>query len=449
MSHPNTHRANEIVCSSIERRPNRTFARRGCCALGIALLGATLFCNAGWANESISIKLADGTEVPTTVHSANGNNLILWLLMGYGPEPGETHLATELAHAGVEVWQPRLLEARWLPELDSSFAQVPAEDVAQLIDRAHRDTGKSVYLLGASRAAMLALRGTQVWQAQHPQGTVLAGAVLLHPNLFLGPPAPGKDAVYHELARQTRLPIFIIQPTLSPWYWSVAQTQAVLESGGSKVYVRTVPNTRSRFYSRSDATEQEEREAKSLPHYLRQAIAELTQMQLPTRSPTATTGSHPAQPASGKRGLNPYTADPTPPTLLLPDLEGHMHDLGDYRGRVVLVNFWASWCPPCVREMPSLQRLKDRLLGRPFAILAVNMAEDSHTVRTFLRDKVRADFTVLLDGDGEALKRWKVFVFPTSFVIGSDGRIRYGAYGELPWDEEPAIGVIQSLLPKN
>jgi thiol-disulfide isomerase/thioredoxin len=437
-----------VPSSNIKKEQNRTLAHRRCGALGAALLGIVLFCSTDWASESISIKLADGTDVVTTVHSAKGNNLILWLLTGYDPQPGETRVAIELANAGLDVWQPRLLEARWLPELESNLAQVPAEDVAQLIDRAHRDTGKSVYLLGASHAAMLALRGAQVWQMQHRQGTALAGAVLLYPNLFIGPPAPGKEAVYHALVRQTRLPIFIIQPALSPWHWSVAQTQAVLESGGSKVYVRTVSNTRTRFHFRLDATEQEEREAKNLPRYLRQAIAQLAQVQLPAQPPTVTTASHPAQPATGKRGLNPYTADPTPSTLLLPDLEGRMHDLSDYRGRVVLVNFWASWCPPCVHEMPSLQRLKHKLSGQPFTILAINMAEDDRIVRTFLRDKVRVDFTVLLDADGETLKRWKVFVFPTSFVIGPDGSIRYGAYGELPWDEEPALGIIQALLPK-
>jgi thiol-disulfide isomerase/thioredoxin len=115
----------------------------------------------------------------------------------------------------------------------------------------------------------------------------------------------------------------------------------------------------------------------------------------------------------------------------------------------VLVNFWASWCPPCVHELPSLQRLKNRLSGRPFTILAVNMAEERKTVRAFLRDKMHTDFTVLLDADGDMLKRWKVFVFPTSFVIGPDGKIRYGAYGELSWDEEPTMEIIESLLPSN
>jgi thiol-disulfide isomerase/thioredoxin len=425
------------------------FVCAGCRTLATTLIGVALALLVGVASasETAIIKLADDTEVATTIYPSTGDRLILWLPTGYGLQPGEIRLATELARAGVEVWQPRLLEARLLPALVSSLGQVPADDIAQLIDQAHRNTSKSVYLLSAGRGALLALRGAQAWQTQHLHGTALAGAVLLHPNLFVGPPTPGKEAVYDRLARQTRLPIFIIQPTLSPWRWYLAQTQAVLESGGSKVYMRTVAGVRDRFYFRFDATAQEERETEHLPLYLDQAIGQLAHTQVPVRPSTATTAS--AQPAIGKRGLNPYTADPESPTLTLPDLNGRMHDLGDYRGRVVLVNFWASWCPPCVHELPSLQRLKNRLSGRPFTILAVNMAEERKTVRAFLRDKMHTDFTVLLDADGDMLKRWKVFVFPTSFIIGPGGKIRYGAYGELSWDEEPTMGIIESLLPSN
>ena len=437
------------MSTRIKREPNRILLHLRCCALGAALVGVALLTNVSSASEPTVIKLADGTEVTIIIHPAKGNSLILWLLTGYAPQRGETRLATELAHAGAEVWQLRLLEARFLPELESNLTLVPAEDIAQLIDRAHRDTAKSVYLLGAARAGLLALRGAQAWQSRHPQGTALAGAVLMHPNLFVGPPSPGKEVTYHPLAAQTRLPIFIIQPALSPWHWSVLQTQAVLESGGSRVYVRTVAEVRDRFYSRPDATKQEKREAEKLPLYLRQAIARLAVTQLSVRQPAATIKSDLSESAIGKRGLNPYLADPAPPVLALPDLKGQVRDLGDYRGRVVLVNFWASWCPPCVREMPSLQRLKGKLSGQPLTVLAVNMAEGHDAVRAFLRDKAHTDLTVLLDADGETLKRWKIFVFPTSFVIGPDGRIRYGAYGELPWDEEPALGIIQGLLPRN
>jgi hypothetical protein len=66
-----------------------------------------------------------------------------------------------------------------------------------------------------------------------------------------------------------------------------------------------------------------------------------------------------------------------------------------------------------------------------------------------VRDKLHPDSTVLMDADGKVLKGWKVFVFPTSFVIGPNGRIRYGAYGELEWDGETTVAIIESLLPKN
>ncbi len=147
------------------------------------------------------------------------------------------------------------------------------------------------------------------------------------------------------------------------------------------------------------------------------------------------------------RELKPYGSDPAPPPLMLEDLNGKRHDLADYRERVVLVNFWATWCPPCVREMPSMQRLKEKMAGKPFAVLALNMGEDEKTVRAFLK-KLPVDFTILMDRDGAALKAWKIFVFPTSFVLGPDGMIHYGLYGELEWDTEEAVRVMESLLKR-
>lgn len=142
----------------------------------------------------------------------------------------------------------------------------------------------------------------------------------------------------------------------------------------------------------------------------------------------------------------PYKGDPKPAALQLKDIAGRMHNLGDYRGQVVLVNFWATWCPPCRAEMPSMWKLQNAFRGKPFRILAVNMAETDAEVNTFLPDRMKQDFVVLMDRDGAALKNWKVFAFPTSFIIDKRGRVRYGLFGATEWDSKENQKLIETLI---
>ena len=144
--------------------------------------------------------------------------------------------------------------------------------------------------------------------------------------------------------------------------------------------------------------------------------------------------------------LEPYPdIGPTPP-LQLRDLGDKEHALTDYRGQVVLVNFWASWCSPCLIEMPSMQRLKRSLAGRPFTILAVNVRESRETAWR-VRNKLGVDFTTLLDNSGVATSDWEVQIYPTSFLVDPEGRVRYIAHGMVRWDEKTIQQVIEDLLP--
>ncbi len=415
---------------------------------------------AGLANaESRELRLKDGTQVPVEVHAAKGNDLVLWLPAGFGKHAGEAQVAARLAALGVEVWQADPLEARFLPPVESSLDQVPDDDIVQLIEYARRG-GKRVTLLASARGGILALRGARAWQAKHPKDGNLGGVLLLHPNLFLGPPEPGKEAEYHPVAAQSRLPVYILQPEQSPWRWRLEATRKELEKGGSKVFTRVLTDVRDRFYFRPDATSVEEDVANRLAGMLRDSVQTLSDVKLAqalaarspktpvTKAATPTDdardgGGRATQGAVAERKLRSYKGNPVPPPLKLTDLDGRVHDLADYKGQVVLVNFWASWCPPCVKEMPSMQRLKEKMAGKPFAILAVNMAESENEVRDFLATKVKVDFPILMDRDGAALKAWKVFVFPTSFIIGPDGTVRYGLYGEYEWDKEESVTIIE------
>jgi len=144
--------------------------------------------------------------------------------------------------------------------------------------------------------------------------------------------------------------------------------------------------------------------------------------------------------------LRPWADGPTP-ALALQDLEGRLHRLEDYRGRVVLVNFWATWCEPCREEMPSLNRLRAGLAGQPFAVLAVNLAESEARVRKFM-EQVPLEFPVLLDRDSAAAKAWRARLLPVSFLLGPEGRIRYWALGEIDWAQESVRKAILGLMPR-
>jgi thiol-disulfide isomerase/thioredoxin len=143
-------------------------------------------------------------------------------------------------------------------------------------------------------------------------------------------------------------------------------------------------------------------------------------------------------------GFEARAATPAP-ELNARDLTGAAKTLADYRGKVVLLNFWASWCPPCLREMPSLERLRVKMAGRPLAIVALDSAETPEEVGAYLA-KMELGFPVLLDSDGANTRRWKVFALPTSFLLDAEGRVRHVLTGPTEWDEGEALEVIESLL---
>ena len=149
--------------------------------------------------------------------------------------------------------------------------------------------------------------------------------------------------------------------------------------------------------------------------------------------------------ASVAADLKPWPGG-SPPALALKDLDGRLHRLSDYRGKVVLINFWATWCEPCRDEMPSIQGLRKKLEGKPFVVLAVNLDEPESRIRTFL-SQMNVDFTILLDPERRAAKAWDARILPASFVAGPDGRIRYSLVGEINWDHEQVVSRIAELLP--
>jgi thiol-disulfide isomerase/thioredoxin len=143
-------------------------------------------------------------------------------------------------------------------------------------------------------------------------------------------------------------------------------------------------------------------------------------------------------------GFEARAATPAP-ELKASDLKGAPKSLADYRGKVVLLNFWASWCPPCLREMPSMERLRVKMAGRPLAVVALDSAETREEVDAYL-SRMKLGFPILLDPEGSNTKLWKVFALPTTFLLDAEGRVRYVLTGPTEWDEGEALEIIESLL---
>jgi peroxiredoxin len=128
----------------------------------------------------------------------------------------------------------------------------------------------------------------------------------------------------------------------------------------------------------------------------------------------------------------------------LPDLDGNTRKLSDFKGKVVIVNFWATWCPPCRKEIPSMQRAWNILKGQDVMLLAVHVGGNEDKVWTFLTD-FEVDFPVLLDASSKVSKKWPLFGLPVTFVINPKGQIALKAIGGREWDDEKLIKQLLDL----
>lgn len=143
------------------------------------------------------------------------------------------------------------------------------------------------------------------------------------------------------------------------------------------------------------------------------------------------------------RGMTPMAAVPAAPVLRLPDADDKSVDLAHYRGKVVLVNFWATWCPPCRKEFPSLGRVRKLFKPTEFEVLAVNVGEDPDSVFSFTGI---ADFPVLFDRDSKTMAGWPVKGLPTTLLVDRQGRLAYRATGGREFDDPDIVAAIKQLL---
>jgi peroxiredoxin len=149
--------------------------------------------------------------------------------------------------------------------------------------------------------------------------------------------------------------------------------------------------------------------------------------------------------ASADRAAPPIEAGVAAPDFALPRLGGGELSLRALRGKVVLVNFWATWCAPCEQEMPAMQRLYAKLAPRGFELVAVSVDEDAQAVARF-RDRLALGFPIALDPEKAVSERYQSFRYPESFLIDRDGVLVARYVGERDWDAPEYEGRIARLL---
>ena len=412
---------------------------------GSLLLVVLLWLTPTVAEERL-FELDNGSELSVEVFG-KGRNVILWLPSEYGSF-GDTERkhSQQLALQGYTVWLADLHANYFIPAGRTSLDEIPKDDVQALIRAAQPEAGQ-LYLFSYGRGAAMVLEQARQWQrAAGAESEPLGGALLLHPNLMAGTARAGAEPEFLPIASATNLPLFVLQPKNSAKRWYLDAVVSRLQSGGSDVFTRVLPGVSDGYQVREDANPYELEVREKLPAMLASAIRALAHYNQSPRKPVETLSRYNNKTvARGRSLLTPIKDKKRAPDLKLTTIDGELIDLSQLKGEVILLNFWATWCPPCVEEIPSLGRLAKRMEGQPFRVISVDVGETEQTVREFLKE-VPAEFPVMLDADGSTIDPWSIRAFPTSFVIDKKGLLRYGYFGGLEWDGDEVVGVIEGVL---
>ncbi|MGF1644030.1 MAG: TlpA family protein disulfide reductase [Thiotrichales bacterium] len=415
----------------------------------IALCAAAAPPRAAAEVRPFEVASIDGERLGVTAFAATGERLLIWLTEAYrsGERPDFQRTLSTLQGQGVEVWAVDLLESLFLTRTQDNVRQLSGEHVAALLRHALSSSSRQVALVASGQMAIPALKGLHAWQSSDPPNPRIDGAILFFPSLHAYTPVAGEDSELEPIVAATNYPVFLFQPAEGQMLAHLPGVLKALRQGGSPAYAWIQPGVRDWYFMHhadEPSTESELRWIKRLPEHLAEAQRLLRAAPKPTTArPLGERVS--ATTSDTTRGLVEWRAPVPAPNYDLPDMAGRRWHLEAESSQVLLVNFWASWCPPCVEEIPSMNRLAQRYDPKQFRILSINFREPAEEIRRF-QELIHVAFPVLLDSDGATSADWKVFAFPSSFLLDRERRIRYSVNSAIAWDDAEAIAVIDGLL---
>ncbi len=392
-----------------------------------------------------TIELADGNEFTyqhfATKTTSNTNTVALWILPSYPHQERFYDFSQRLSNNGIEVWMVNILDNLFMPKSVSSIRKLTGKYVAELIKIIHHKTNKNVILIAESYSAIPVLRGAHQWQKSQPSKRYLTGAILFSPNLFEAIPSLGMKPKFIDVASYTTIPILLFQSEKNNTRGQLQHLLTNLENNNASVFTSILKNTIAIFYH-EDKTPETLRYLETLPKKIVSSLTLLESSPLPLFSKNIKSKIKEAIALNSE--LKKYQAKNQPLNINLKTVFGKQFNKSNYKNKITIINFWATWCKPCLEEIPSLNRLQKIMKDKPFEIISINYAEKPEKILAFMK-KVKIDFPVLIDESGKQAVKWHVYAFPSTFVIAPDGKFHYGVNASIFWDTPEVIKVLNNL----
>ncbi len=401
-----------------------------------------------YASDSFSLSVKSGEEVAVNVYpstfSESNRPLVIWFTEGYASRQPFKQIITKFNDTGYEFWQVDLLDSYFIERTPTNVRGLTGEGVAAVLEHANK-LDRPFVAVSSGRMSLPLLRGARLWQLENkPEKGIgnLKQVMSFFPNLFDAPKKAGDVPELFPIVSASSLPITVIQPTEGAFKWKLPDIINALEANHSQVAIAAVANARDWYFVKDDGSDLEKQAAES--------IADLFEIWLKAGQVPVQTRFKPVEQWVAKKATVSLKglvqiANRAAANFELTDISGKAIHLTDKLGKVILLNFWASWCAPCVKEIPSMNRLAESFDSDKFEIVSVNFKESPETITAFFK-KVQVDFPVLIDLDGKVANQYEIFAFPSSFIIDAQGKLRYSVNAAIEWDEPQVKEIIDLMI---
>jgi len=393
------------------------------------------------SSQASSIDLPSGQEILIEEFGeANDKPTLLWLTSERGITPYlKNTLRTISEFEDLHIIVPDWHNSYFLTPTRSSLSKIPADDYQDLLSH-YFDQYKNLVVFSTSRSAGLILKNIHQLQTQNKP--VPKGIILMAPYLQKRTPDIGKTIEYQQIAKYSNLPLYVMQPERSPRFVPLPRLIKTLEEGGSPVFTQVLKDVSGGFHMR-DTADLNKKDLKALDNFPKMISNALALLKTAKAAPLKPLSQY--EETVHKRTTNTLKkVSLETPELRLNDIDNKTHQLSDYKGKTVIVSFWASWCRPCIEEMPSLVQLKKENQEN-IEILAVNIREDKETILRFTKE-MGINFPLLQDKESQFTEDWKVYVYPSNYIVDKNGILQYAATGAMDWQDPEIMNTLKTLF---